>query len=711
MAMSQANTYISVTTSLGKDKFILRAFRGEESLSAPFHFVLDCLAKDPLIPLIDLTGQKATVQIELDKGKKRYINGVVARAVWVGMDNSLDKSDYTVHYQLELRPFFWLTSLYSDNRVYQNKTTKQIVEAIFKEMGFKDFKFNLKKPPAPREYVVQYQESNYDFINRLLEDDGIFYFFDHTKDKHTMVFADDADAFTPAVGVGDAKYGSNLFKREYIAEARWEALVRPNAYSLSDYNPETPKTDLFVETKTANQFSGKMGGNKLVLYEFPSAQLKKADGEKKMKVRIEAAEHTLRTLRGKSNFRAFGAGHTFKMAGHPRPGRNGQYVLRWVCHNATWKTYTNAFEAFPKAVPYRPPMITKRPEVCGCSAIATATVVGPPKVKPGEPFVDKYGRVKIHFHWERKDEAAKTKKKDDKSSCWVRVTHAVAGKNFGTWFIPRVGQEVLVNFIGMVPLVVGAIYNAENMPAYPLPGGESKSWIKTLTTPKGGGFNELRFEDKRGDEEIFLHAQLNHNVKVNLDQKVEVGHNQKVIVGSSMFETSPYRQEDHGHRKITVHEGKAKVNQGIQDGKVKWGWKKIPGKEEFYITKGPRIIEVQKGDETHKVNGKRTLEVTKAEEHTNKADFKHTVKGNYTLKVTGNLTIDVGGDITIKSSKNVNMKAGMNMDLKAGMDLKQKAGMNLAAEGGLTFKAKASTIAEVKGAAMLTLKGGIVKIN
>ena len=703
MAMTQANTYISVSTPLGKDKFILRAFRGEEALSAPFHFILDCLAQDPVIPLIDLTGKKATIEIKLDKGAKRYLNGVIARCVWVGMDNSQDKTEYAVHYQLELRPFFWLASLFTDNRVYQNKTTKQIIEAIFKEMGFKDFKFQLKGSYQPRLYVVQYQESNFDFISRLLEDDGVFYFFEHTKDKHTMVFADDADAFTPAPGVTDAKFGTNLFKREYIAEARWEALVRPNAYALSDNNPETATTELFVKTKTANPFSGTLGGNKLTLYDFPSAQLKKAEGEKKLKVRIEAAEHSLRTLRGKGNFRAFGAGHTFKLAGHPRPGRNGQYVLRWVCHNAAWNTYSNAFEAFPKSVPYRPPLITKRPEVCGCSAIATATVVGPTKVKPGEPYVDKMGRVKIQFHWEQKDEDAKAKKKDDKSSCWVRVTQSVSGKNFGTWFIPRVGQEVLVNFIGMVPIVVGAIYNSENMPAYPLPANQSKSWIKTLSTPKGGGFNEIRFEDKKGSEELFVHAEQDHNIKVE--------HNQKAEVGNSMFEISPYRQLDHGHRKVTIHEGKAKVKQGTNpDGSVKWGWKKIPGKEEFYITKGPRIIEVQKGDETHKVNGLRTLEVTKAEEHTNKADFKHTVKGNYTLKVTGNLTIDVGGDITIKSSKNINMKAGMNFEQKAGMNLKMKAGIALVSEAGVQLKQKGVMVA-VEAGAMLTLKGALVKIN
>jgi type VI secretion system secreted protein VgrG len=348
--------------------------------------------------------------------------------------------------------------------------------------------------------------------------------------------------------------------------------------------------------------------------------------------------------------------------------------LNWVSHQGSQESYSNAFEAFATTVTYRPPRKTPRPVISGSQ---TAIVVG----KSGEEiWTDKYGRIKVQFHWDQ------VGKNDENSSCWIRVDQGWAGKSWGGIFLPRIGQEVIVSFLEGDPdrpLVIGAVYNAEQTVPYALPTDQTKSTIKTNTSKGGAGFNEIRFEDKKDSEEIFVHAQKDMNIKIEHDRTKNVLHDEVNIIKNSR--TSTIQEAD----------------------------------ESLTVSKGNRTVKVDTGNETHEVKGTRTVTVTGDVTYTDKANFKRTVTGNYTLKVSGNLTIDVTGSVTIKSGTalsaeagtSLTNKAGTSLTNQAGTSLANKAGLSLDNEAGTTMNNKASAMQTVDGGGMLTLKGGMVKIN
>ena len=670
-----AEHFLTVTTPLAK-ALDINGLRGEERVSAPFHFLVDLVSPQKSIDFKKLVGKAITIQMILSNKSKRYVNGVVTRF-------TQGRSDVqNTHYHAEIRPWLWLLTLTTDNRIFQKKSTPEILEAVFSEHGFKDFKKSLKATYAKREYCVQYQESSFDFVSRLMEEDGIFYFFDHTKDKHMLVLADDADAHKACPGMKAAQIGGDPWKvDDLITECTFEEQVTSSAYSLTDYNFEIPSTDLFV--KKAGQAKPT-----LTVYDYPGTYEKKDQGDKLTKLRIEACEHPQRSLRGQGSCRAFVSGYKFKLKGHERADLNAEYVLRAVYHAADATKYANRFEAFPATVPFRPPVITRRPLIAGTQ---TALVVG----KKGEEiWTDKYGRIKVQFHWDKKG------KKDENSSCWVRVAQAWAGKGFGAWYLPRIGQEVVISFIDGNPdrpLVTGSVYNAQQKVPYALPDNQTKSTVKTNTSKGGGGFNEIRFEDKKAKEEVFIQAQKDMNVIVKHNFTENVYANVKTNIGAS-------RQDFFGKCKD-------------KDGNPK-PWPEDSPRDTLVLMEGKRVIKVEKGNELHEVKGKRTLNIKDDELHTNKGKFTHEVTKDYTLKVKGNLIIDVTGEITIKSAKAIKVAAKMDMDLKAknlkaktDMDIVFKAGMNLKGAAGMQLDLKGGAMGKVDGGGMLNIKGGLVKIN
>lgn len=378
------------------------------------------------------------------------------------------------------------------------------------------------------------------------------------------------------------------------------------------------------------------------VYEYPGGFSKKDAGEKKVRVRIEAHEWPGKMLRGEGSCRAFTTGHKFKLTEHDRAEVNDTWVPHRITHHATQESYLNLFEAWPAAVPFRPACETPRPVIAGSQ---TAVVAG----KNGEEiWTDKYGRIKVQFHWDQ------TGKSDEHSSCWMRVNQGWAGKQWGSVFLPRIGQEVIVSYREGNPdrpIVTGAVYNAEQTVPYPLPAEQTKSTIKSNSSKGGAGFNELRFEDKKNAEEIFMHAQKDMNIEVEHD------------------------------RKATVR----------------------TGNETLIVAQGNRTVQVSKGNETHEVKGTRALTVTGNETHTCKADFKQDVSGNYTLKVAGNLTIDVSGSVSIKAGTSLKNEAGTSLTNKAGTALENEAGTSL------TSKGNASQTVESGG--VVTIKGSLVKLN
>jgi type VI secretion system secreted protein VgrG len=671
--LSQDAQYFSLTTPLGKDKLILREFSGEESLSGLFHYKLIMVSTDENLAFDSVVGKDATITIAVGPdATKRYITGVITRFELT----HYDERERLATYEADLRAWFWLLQLSGDNRIYQQKTVPEIVEAVCSDAGYAFIKKSLSGTYTAREYCVQYGESDFNFICRLLEEEGIFYYFSHTSSKCEMVLGDGSSAFTDAATVSSFTYRPmRAFDNEddSITALRYVNAVTTKTMGLDSFNFETPSTDLYAKADGTKGIGGR--------HRYTGRYTKSADGEKYSKILMQAAAVPGELVRGTGHLRSLTAGAKFKIASHPRTSMNGDFIAWRLRINANRAAYLVHFDAFPSSKTFNPPITAERPRI---HSSQTAIVVG----KSGEEiWADKYGRVKVQFHWDRLG------KNDDNSSCWIRVSQGWAGKSFGAIFLPRVGQEVIVSFLEGdpdQPIVTGAVYNAEQTVPYALPDNSTRSTIKTQSSKNGTGkFNEIRFEDKADSEEIYVHAQKDMKVEVLNDLTETIDHDHSTTV-----------KNDH---KLTVSEGN----------------------ETYKVEKGTRDLSV-KGKETHK----------------NEDNFEHTVAKDYKLTIDGNLTIEVTGDVTfkgkslsfestsagvkikasttldeesgtaytIKSGTTLGLKSGTDAKVEAGMGLTLKAAMALQAEG-LSATVKGSTTVEVNGSAMTTVKGGMVKIN
>lgn len=681
--MAEPDDFILVSTP-AKDALILDGLSGSEALSTPFCITLDLLSTDLKLDFQKLLGKPAGVTIKLMDGSERYLHGHITRFSQVGFDPR------AVRYRAELRPWLYLLGMHSDNRIFQQKSTPEIVEEIFEDLGFKDVKNALKGSYAKREYCVQYNETTLDFVSRLLEDEGIHYFFKHDKGKHTLVLADDPDAYAACKGASEVYLSRyDMEKDDYIWECAYEESVTSTGQALCDYSFEVPSTDLYVKVAADKP--------ERLLYEYPGVYAEGSVGEARAKLRVEAHEQAQKILSGQSTCRGFVSGGKFKLKGHGRSELEKEYVLRSVEHAADRQGYKNRFTAHPADTVFRPPLRTRRPRISGSQ---TALVVG----KSGEEiWTDKYGRIKVQFYWDRRG------KKDENSSCWVRVAQGWAGKGYGSFFLPRMGQEVVVSFLEGDPdrpLITGAVYNAQQTLTYALPDNQTRSWIHTRSSKDGGGFNEIFLEDKK-DEELI-------NIVAQKDYKLDVKHERyEKIKEKDSLKVEGEREQDIGKsdklkvkdtREIEITEGDHKLT----------------------VKKGAREIAVEKGDEKHTVAGEREVKITKDEKHTNEAAFTHGVEKDYKLTIKGNLIISVDGEIKIEAKKkitidgkdalevaaqkDVKLKAGMNFKQEAGMNLEVKAGIGLKQEG-VTVDLKASATLKAEAGAVAGLKGALVQIN
>ena len=656
MGTSAAGTLpIEVTTPLGDGKLVIRTIQGEDRISGLFHYTLEMVSAEKSLDFTQIVGKSVTVTMTLATGSKAYLNGIVGRFVQAGTD--VRRTTYFA----DLHPTLWLLTFSADCRIFQNKTVPDIVKQVLNDQGVTDLKDALTKTYNQREYCVQYMETAFDFISRLMEDEGIYYFFTHEDGKHTLVLADDSSAHEDVTGYATVRLrpvDSQWSEEGSIQECTIEQQTVTAKFKADDYNFETPSTDLLATSS---------GDGSTTVYEYPAGRSSQADVETKTGVVLEGLESNKKLLRGTGSCRSFRSGAKFKLTEHPRDDVNDTYVLRWVSFRGDQSIlFTNSFEAQPLATPFRAPRATPRPRIYGSQ---TATVVG----KSGEEiWTDKYGRIRLHFHWDQLG------KSDENDSCWVRVSQGWAGKQWGSWFLPRIGQEVVVSFLEGDPdrpIVTGSVYNADQTVPYTLPDDQTKSTFKSNSSKGGGGFNEFRFEDKKDSEEVYLHAQKDHNIEVLNDQTITVKNN----------------------RTVTVQE---------KD-------------ETLVVDKGNRSVKVNTGNETHEVKGKRDLTVTDAETHTNKADYTWKVSGNFSLKVDGDITIEASGKVGIKSGTEFKNEAGTALTNKSGTDLKNEAGTSLTNKAGTTLENnagvsltnKGSASQTVDGGGMLTLKGGLVKIN
>ena len=652
-ATTQATASLSVTTPLGSDVLILEELTGTEYVSDLFHFVLVMRsAADAFdLDLTKLIDQPLTVTLTGDEGAKRIINGLCTRVVQTATS-----------YVAELRPWLWRLGHAADHRIFQNKSALDIIKQIFSDLGYSDFKDSTTATYAKRDYCVQYGETSLNFVLRLMEDEGIFYYFSHTDGKHTLVLADDLSVFTDIADSPTVPYlvlspGTQWVPGSHIDSCSVERGVVSGSYQSDDYNFITPTTEL--KASAAGTAKGHL------VYQYPGNYQTKDVGDARAKLRVAELQAPASRLLGTGVVRGFTAGCKFTLKDHPRSDLNAAWILHSVSHRASRRVYNNSFTALPADAAFRPLRLTPVPRIASSQ---TATVVG----KSGEEiYTDQYGRIKVQFHWDQ------VGKKDENSSCWVRVAQGWAGKNWGMMFLPRIGMEVLVGFLEGnpdQPIVIGCVYNGTNPVPYALDAEQTKSTLKSNSSKNGKGYNEIRFEDKTDSEEVYIQAQKDMTVLVKNQREVTI---------------------DKADDTLTLNEGN-------------------------------RSITVAKGTETHSVKGTRSLTVEDAETHTNKDGFTQTVSKGYTLKVDGDIEIEAGGAITITAGKGITVKASQAVSLTAGTGLTAKAatdavvqGMNATlkadvgatVQGGATLNLKGAAQATLDGGGMTAVKGGMITLN
>jgi type VI secretion system secreted protein VgrG len=702
---TQANRSIRVVSSYGDDELMLVSFSGEEAMSAPGGFSID-LAATRAIPAADVMLKPMGVVVE-EAGSKRYFSGIVRRFSMMGADDDL------LLYRAEIVPWVWLLSLVQDCMIFQNLSVPDIVEKVFKDHGFTDFENRLLKTYPKREFCVQYRESCLDFVSRLLEDEGIFYFFEHTKNKHLLVLADNKSKIVACPGIGTiTMLGGTVGTedRDTIESIHEEDQVTSGKAAYGDFNFEKPTSRLRVEEAGADF-------GKIEHYDYPGGYMDPDEGNRYLGLKLEELESTRRMAYGTGSARSFTAGHKFTLADHARREMNIDWTLVRVSHagnNGDYgaaggsgeESYSNSFVAMPHSVVFRPAERTPRPIMHGTQ---TAIVVGP---AGEEIYSDKYGRVKVQFHWDR------TGKQDDKSSMWIRVATPWAGKAWGAVAIPRIGHEVVVDFLEGDPdrpIIVGMVYNADYMPPYELPANQTQSGVKTRSSPKGGtaDYNELRFEDKKGSEEILLHAQKQLTTEVEADEMRTVGANRTTTIQKDDKRINKEGDE------ITV------VEKGNIATKVKQMWvlEVEENNMETVVRKGDHSLAVETGSSSTTIQKDMTVEVTdgnidvtagqgNVDLAVDSGNLSTKVsKGNVDTKVSmGNFTLKVDlGKVTIEAMQGIELKCGQSsikID-QAGVTIK---GMMVKAEGTVQASIK-GLLTEVKGDAMLQAKGAITMIG
>jgi type VI secretion system secreted protein VgrG len=530
---------ITVSTALG-DKLLFAQMEGFDEISRCFRYETGLISKDINVKAEDILGTPVTITVRTDSAK-RFFHGIVAEFAFHEY-----REDYA-HYRVVLRPWLWFLINRSDNRIFQKKSVVEIIEAVFKPHAHVKVEKRLKASYPPRDYCVQYRESDLDFVQRLMEHEGIFYHFDHADGEHTLVLSDanasvkDAEGFETIKFRGEA--GNVIAQDDVITDFLPRAAVRSGAYVHTDYDFKKPATDLMTKSEAPKSHEAAKGE----LYHYPGDYIEVGAGEPLAAIRLEEAQAPHVRVDAAGNVRGLWSGVSFQLDEFEREADNQKYLVLRSDYEMWDDQYRAGMqrqgEGFgvrlklqPLSLTFRPERRTPRPLMSGPQ---TAVVVGP---SGEEIFTDEYSRVKVQFHWDRLGN------KDENTTCFVRVSSVWAGSGWGFIQIPRIGQEVIVDFLEGdpdMPIITGRVYNAAQMPPYGLPANATQSGWKSNSSPGGGGWNEMRFEDKKGSEEVYFQAEKDHNelVKNNETRTIgndfaeDVGHDAKQDIGHDRTET------------------------------------------------------------------------------------------------------------------------------------------------------------------------------
>ncbi len=668
MPYTQKERLISVNVQdFDDDALLLTGFTGHEAISQLFSFQLDLLSernpntsndsvammKGP-VNFAQIIGKAATISLRLPKDRMRYFTGRVIRFSQSGADAVF------THYQMEIVPSVWKLTHHAYCRIFHNKTVVEIIQKVLNDRLISNYKLKLSSTYSPIEYCVQYRETDFNFISRLMEQYGIFYYFDHTDTDHTMIISDSSSTHDPCPLQKSAGYGRlpSGDDDEFDLITSWsiEQELSVGMRSLTDYNFKTPSTNLLVSESTVVDVSGNAA---LEIYDYPGEYTSRSEGTTFAKIRMQEDEAAHMIAHGSSLCRGFAVGYKFNLAEHFRPTMNAEYLLTEIQHVATIAgsyssagshsgsdSYSNHFSCIPCTVPFRPARVTPKPFVQGPQ---TAKVVG----KSGdhdsandensggdgeEIWVDKFGRVMVLFPWDRYDDC----------SCWIRVSQDWAGQGWGMINIPRVGQEVIVSFLEGNPdrpIITGRVYNFEQTVPYTLPDNGTRTTFKTHSTPKAGddNYNELRFEDKKGDEQIFVHGEKDYDTRIKNDSREWIGNDRSLIVTNDQTES-------------------------------------VGGELQLKVT----------GNQVEKVGG----------------DFSHHVAGNLNQKTDQTISIQAGQNLYEKSGQNFAHQAGEMIHLKAGMTVVIEAATQLSLVVGGNFIDIGPAGVSIQGTMVMINSGG-----
>jgi len=676
MSLTQANRFIAVQTPLGADALLVRSVTCTEQISRLFQIELDLISTDGEIEFEQLIGESATIRLEAVEDQTRYFNGVISRFVQTKNDGSF------AHYRATVVPWLWLLTRTSDCRIFQKKAIPEIIEEVFKGHGLDSYRLSLSGTYKPWEYCVQYRETDFNFVSRLMEQEGIYYFFEHEDGKHTLVLADSSSAHETYSGYETMIYrppsDTQPLDRECVTDWVVEKELKTGAYALNDFNFETPKVKLLAKSVIQRPHAAA----DFEVYDYPGEYEQHGDGEALAKVRIQEVHTAYETLHAQATVRGVCPGYLFTLEEHPREDQNREYLITGMscqmdagdfesgARGEDQEHFSCSLTCIDSQTPYRPARITPKPLIQGPQ---TAIVVGP---SGDEIHTDAQARVKVQFHWDRYG------KSDENSSCWVRVSQPWAGKAWGSMATPRIGQEVIIEFLEGDPdrpIITGRVYNGDNAPPYA--GGQGiVSGLKS-NTHKGSGYNEMSMDDTAGKEKITIHGQYDMNTTVEHDQTNTV--------------KGKFTEEIDKDTAITIKTGKLehKVNTGTAD---------------YYV----KAAMTEKFDDTWTSTTKNKITIKSA---TNEilvdAKTKITLQtGDSMLEMVNDGTITISGKKIFITGKDQVRVSGDKIDVGGGTEAKLGVGsQNIVCNASKTAVSGAAINSSAVG--MHEISGALVKIN
>jgi type VI secretion system secreted protein VgrG len=737
--------------------FSVQTFEALEEISRPYSVeVTAAVHRDVEVDAAALLGEKAVLTLHAEGGD-RFFHGVVAEArAW-----EEGGGEHRGRLRLRIVPSLWRLSLRRSCRIFQGKSLPDIVGEVL-DAGGVEHRESLDASYPARDYVVQYGETDLEFVSRLLEEVGIFFFFEHEEDAHRMVLVDSNGGCPPIPGEDQVPFREEAqggATPEFVDSFSARLEVQPGAVALRDFNYLKPALDLTASAKADQD-------EKLEVYDYPGGYQDGAAGKSLAAVRLEEWRARVERMSGGGHTRRLSAGSQFELESHPVSSLDDRYLVLSVEHRgrdlgapgaqaagpprssssaaasssapapaaaaapgsaSRWASYACRFEAIRASVPFRPARRTPRPVIPGPQ---TAMVVGP----AGEEIhTDQHGRIKVQFHWDRLG------KKDDKSSCWVRVSQAWAGPGWGALYLPRIGQEVVVDFLEGnpdLPVVVGAVYNGMNPPPVALPGEKTKSTLRSASSPGSEGSNELRFEDAKGSEEVWLHAQKdltievgndkaqtvggNEKLSVEGDRSVQVGGNQSlsvkkddesVVGGAQSLTVAATRSVQVGGNHTETIGGDQSVTVGatltvsvaMASSEAVGLAKAVTVGGAYAVTVGGAMNEMVGGVKAEEVGGARMETVGGKKSETVMGARSLTVGGALTEKVAKARTLTVGKDLTVAVGGKHNLSA------KKAVSVKGKE-IVLDAEERFLLKVGSATL-EVKKSGDVVIKGGKIEVK